>query len=87
MRRAIGHLGRVLLGLVFLAAGLLKAIDPAEFVRQIDGYGMVGAGTAGFLAPILIAVEITLGVLLLTGVRPRASVPAGSPGESPQNAS
>lgn len=77
MRRAIGHLGRLLLGLVFLAAGLLKAIDPAEFARQIGGYGMVGTGTAGFASPILIALEVTLGVLLVAGAWPRAATLAG----------
>ena len=78
LRPAIGHLGRLALGLVFLAAGILKALDPAEFARQIAGYGLVGAGPAAVAAPLLIALETTLGVALLAGFRPRPAALAGA---------
>jgi len=71
MKRSVGHLGRLLLGLVFLAAGLLKAIDPVEFARQVAAYGLIGPGTAALAAPLLIALEITLGVALIAGAWPR----------------
>jgi putative oxidoreductase len=70
-RRAAGHLGRVTLGLIFLVAGTLKALDPAEFAHQIQGYGILGAPLSAQAAPILIVLEIVLGVALLAGVRPR----------------
>jgi uncharacterized membrane protein YphA (DoxX/SURF4 family) len=77
MRRLIGHAGRILIGLVFLAAGLLKTIDPEQFARQIAGYGIVGAGFAGLAAPVLIAFEVTLGVVLIAGAWPRAGALIG----------
>ncbi|MFQ5877864.1 MAG: DoxX family protein [Acidobacteriota bacterium] len=72
IRLAAGHLGRVLLGLIFLVAGILKGLDPAEFARQIAAYGIIGPGAAGLAAPLFIALETTLGVALLAGFRPRA---------------
>src|SRR5260221_7297825 len=69
-----GHLGRLALGAIFLAAGLLKALDPAEFARQIAGFGLVGPAFATTGAPILIAIEIGLGTALLAGFRPRTAL-------------
>jgi uncharacterized membrane protein YphA (DoxX/SURF4 family) len=70
-RPLAGHASRLALGLVFLAAGLLKSLDPEEFARQIVGYGLVGPGASAAAAPILIALEVTLAVALLAGFRPR----------------
>lgn len=70
-RRVAGHLGRVALGLIFLAAGLLKAVDPAEFAHQIQEYGILGARLSAQVAPALIVLELVLAVALLAGVRPR----------------
>ncbi len=64
-RLLIGHLARLVLGLVFLLAGVAKAVDPAEFAHEIEGYGLVGPGLSAIAAPLLIAVEMTLGVALL----------------------
>jgi uncharacterized membrane protein YphA (DoxX/SURF4 family) len=69
--RLAGHAARLALGGVFVAAGVLKALDVAEFARQTASYGLITAGWAAFLAPILIALETTLGVALLAGWRPR----------------
>src|SRR6266704_1430307 len=66
-RLLIGHLARLVLGLVFLLAGVAKAVDPAEFAHEIEGYGLVGPGLSAIAAPLLIAVEMTLGVALLLG--------------------
>ncbi len=68
-----GHLARVALALIFLAAGILKAIDPDEFARQIAGYGIVGPELAHLGAPLLIALEFTLGIALIVGFRPRTT--------------
>ena len=72
-RRGAGHLGRAAIGLVFLAAGVLKGLDPAEFAHQIDGYGLLGARLSSIAAPALIVLEITLAITLLAGVWPRLS--------------
>jgi uncharacterized membrane protein YphA (DoxX/SURF4 family) len=69
--RLAGHAARLALGGIFVAAGCLKALDVTEFARQTASYGLIGAGTAAFLAPLLIALETTLGVALLAGWRPR----------------
>lgn len=69
-RRAAGHFGRVALGFVFLAAGILKGLDPAEFAHQMAGYGILGSRPAGVMAPVLIVLELVLGVALVAGVRP-----------------
>lgn len=68
--RVAGHAGRLSLGLIFLVAGFLKALDPAEFAHQVAGYGMVGARLSSLGAPALIVFEIALGVALLAGARP-----------------
>lgn len=77
LRRALpwlGHVARIGLGLVFLGAGMLKMTDPAEFGRQIAGYGIIGEGLAAFSSPLLIAFETTLGIALLLGFRLRVTV-------------
>ncbi len=68
--RAAGHLGRILLGLIFLAAGFLKGLDPVEFAHQIADYGLVGKHLSAVAAPALIVFEIVLGIALVAGVRP-----------------
>ena len=69
--RIAAHVARIALGVIFVAAGVLKSLDVAEFARQTAEYGIVGPGTAAVLAPLLIAFETTLGVGLLIGWRPR----------------
>ncbi len=73
LRLVAGHLARVALGLIFLMAGVLKAIDPAEFARQISEYGIIGRGLSQIGAPILIAFELTLAFALIAGVWPRGT--------------
>jgi putative oxidoreductase len=73
LRVATGHAARIFLGLVFLLAGLAKAVDPAEFAFEMASYGIVGARVSAVAGPILIALEIVLGVALLAGVRTRAA--------------
>lgn len=69
--RIAAHVARIALGIIFVAAGVLKSLDVAEFARQTAEYGVVGPGAAALLAPLLIAFETTLGVALLIGWRPR----------------
>jgi len=58
---------RILVGLVLLAAGALKAADPTLAVMAVGAYGLVPPRAAlaiGFLLP---GVEIAVGAALLTG--------------------
>jgi uncharacterized membrane protein YphA (DoxX/SURF4 family) len=72
--RWLGHLARLGLGLIFVFAGLTKIADPVEFGYQIAGYGVIGPGLADVAAPLLIALEMTLGIALLVGFRLRVSI-------------
>ncbi|OLC54343.1 MAG: hypothetical protein AUH92_04175 [Acidobacteria bacterium 13_1_40CM_4_69_4] len=72
-RRGSGHLGRVAIGLVFLVAGVLKGLDPAEFVHQVAGDGLLGPRLSSLAAPALIVFEIALAIALLAGAWPRLS--------------
>ena len=58
---------RVVVGLVFLSSGLLKAMDAAAFA---DLMGKYGAAWFGYGAPVFI-MEVLLGVLLIFNIRPR----------------
>ena len=71
-----GHVARLALGFIFLAAGLLKSLDVAEFARQTAEYGVIGPGPSAVIAPLLIGLECTLAVALITGWRPRATATA-----------
>lgn len=61
-----------LLGAVLIVAGILKALHPLDFAREIAGYGILtdAVGT-GMLAFALIVVECGLGAALLVSLRPR----------------
>jgi uncharacterized membrane protein YphA (DoxX/SURF4 family) len=59
------------LGLIFLAAGFLKAADPAEFARQIGTYGIVPQILTSPLAILMIPLEVALGSALVLGYRTR----------------
>ena len=78
LKPAVGHTARCLLGLVFLVAGLLKALDPAEFSHQMAGYGIIGPELTAVVAPLLIALETTLGIALLAGFKLRSSLLAAA---------
>ncbi|SRR6266446_1902642 len=73
LRVAAGHAARIVLGLVFVLAGVAKAVDPAEFAFEMAGYGIVGARFSAIAAPILIALEIALGAALLAAVHTRVT--------------
>ena len=51
LRRWIGHGARIILGLIFLVAGVLKAFDPNEFAHQIAGYGIIAPALSVAAAP------------------------------------
>ena len=62
MPQQLSKIFRFLIGLVFLLSGLLKAIDTAAFADLMSEYG---ATWFGFAAPLIIFIEIFLGVMLL----------------------
>lgn len=72
MAKLVGRIAGRGLGLLFLAAGILKALVPLEFAKEIGGYGIVTDPVAtGVLAFGLIVVECGLGAALLANLRPR----------------
>lgn len=68
MYQRITSILRFIVGLVFMISGLLKAIDTAAFANLMSDYGPVWLGIG---APLLIAIELFLGVLLIFNLRPR----------------
>jgi uncharacterized membrane protein YphA (DoxX/SURF4 family) len=58
------------LGAVCLLAGLEKARAPKEFVQGVRQYGLVPARFAPIVGGALIATELVLGALLVTGLVP-----------------
>jgi len=73
MKRLIPFLIRLLLGTVFVAAGALKALDPAAFANDVARYGMVPYPLVNLVALTLPWVELSAGALLVLGVWKRAS--------------
>ena len=78
MIKSITLIARLLLGVVFVFSGFVKAIDPLGTTYKIEDY-LFAFGDffitflplAQTLAILLIAVEFTLGVCLLLNVRPK----------------
>ena len=62
MPQQLSKIFRFLVGLVFLLSGLLKAIDTAAFADLMSEYG---ATWFGFAAPLIIFIEIFLGIMLV----------------------
>ena len=58
------------LGAVCLLAGLEKARAPKDFVQGVRQYGLVASRIAPIVGGALIATELVLGVLLVTGLVP-----------------
>ncbi|MFM8392325.1 MAG: MauE/DoxX family redox-associated membrane protein [Acidobacteriota bacterium] len=66
----------VVIGLVFLIAGALKAWEPLDFMRQIGDYQILTASLPiKLVAWVMIVVEIALGTALLIGYRRRWTLP------------
>lgn len=59
---------RIVVGLVFAVSALFKTIDAATFANLMGQYG---AAWFGYAAPVLIATEFALAVLLILNIRPR----------------
>jgi uncharacterized membrane protein YphA (DoxX/SURF4 family) len=75
--RWVSTAARLVLGGVFLLAGVLKAVDPQSSVAAVRAYQLLPAWTATIVGWGLPFAEIALGLLLLTGIGTRA-VAAGA---------
>jgi len=65
----VGLASRLIVGGIFIYAGYLKAVSPAEeFAYAIEGYKIVPAWLALWTALILPWLEIYLGLMLATGL-------------------
>jgi uncharacterized membrane protein YphA (DoxX/SURF4 family) len=68
-KRWIGIGAGVFLGLVLLLAAWTKAIDPVAFAEQITAEGLDGVLSARGLAFVALALELAVGLALVSGVR------------------
>ena len=69
---------RLVLGGVFLVAGVLKAIDPQSSVAAVRAYQLLPTSLATFVGWGLPFAEIALGLLLLAGIATRAVAAAAA---------
>lgn len=73
MKNWIGLVARLVVGGVWIAAGVLKVFDPDASVRAVRAYQLLPEAivpTVGYLLPV---VEIVVGVCLVLGVLVRPS--------------
>jgi uncharacterized membrane protein YphA (DoxX/SURF4 family) len=74
----VSTLARLILAGVLLAAGILKAIDPAGSVAAVRAYELVPSPLATPIGWGLPFVEMGLGLLLLVGLHTRAAAIASA---------
>jgi uncharacterized membrane protein YphA (DoxX/SURF4 family) len=72
----IGRLALIGIGLVFLAAGGLKALDPEAFAEQVTGYGIIPASFSQIVVYTLLPFEVALGIALIVGYRRKLVIAA-----------
>jgi uncharacterized membrane protein YphA (DoxX/SURF4 family) len=71
-RSLLWHAVAIIIGGLFIYAGVVKVIDPVEFAREIDNYQMLPWTMSVWLALYLPWVEIFCGLALITRVLYRA---------------
>ncbi len=64
---------RIIVGGIFIWAGVLKIIDPLGFAQSIENYRVVSRPLAFFVAVWLPWVEVLSGAFLIIGVLKRSS--------------
>jgi len=72
MKKYASLLLRIGLGGLFLAAGIMKLLDPAMFTGMLEGMGFP---MAAFFAWIVIVVEVLGGASVVAGFKLKWSVP------------
>lgn len=66
---------RVLVGLLFASAGILKLLQPwQEFAAQIRNYEVIGGPLVNVAAQVLPWIQAVFGLLLILGLFPRISL-------------
>lgn len=73
MLRWVGLLARLVVGGVWLWAGLLKISDPEASITAVRGYQLLPASAAEVVGRALPTVEVALGAVLLLGLLHRFS--------------
>jgi len=64
---------RLVLGGLFVYAGVVKVVDPLDFAQNIRNYRLVGQSLSFMAAVVLPWLEILAGVALAAGIWKRAS--------------
>jgi len=64
---------RLIVGTVFVVAGMLKIADPAKFAVDVSHYRLVPPGLLNLVAILVPWIEFTAGVFVLAGVWLRAA--------------
>ena len=64
---------RLVLGGLFVYAGVVKVLDPLDFAQDIRNYRLVGQSLSFIAAVVLPWLEILAGVVLAAGIWTRAS--------------
>jgi len=74
---AVLLLARVAIGMVFLYAALLKMMRPYDFLSDVYAYEILGPQFGVLLATTLPALEMAVGVCLMTGIFLEGALVAG----------
>jgi uncharacterized membrane protein YphA (DoxX/SURF4 family) len=61
-------ISRLILGFIFLYAGMEKITDPEGFARSVNNYKLLPYSAINIIALILPWLEVTAGLLLLFGI-------------------
>lgn len=67
MKKILLLVVRIILGVVFISAGIGKVLNPTDFANDIDNYRMLPYVLVTVMAVILPWVEIIVGLLLIFG--------------------
>jgi uncharacterized membrane protein YphA (DoxX/SURF4 family) len=73
-RRLLWRVVAIIIGGIFIYAGVVKVVDPAEFARDIDNYKMLPWQMSVWLGLYLPWIEIVCGLALVTRVLYRGGV-------------
>jgi putative oxidoreductase len=64
---------RLVIGFLFIFAGLGKAADPALFAKEIMNYSIMQVSIVNIMALTMPWIELVVGILLIAGVRIKAN--------------
>jgi len=76
--RWVGTLLRLIVGGVWIAAGVIKLPTPESSVTAVRAYQLLPTGTTNFVGHVLPILEIAVGVLLVLGLFTRVSAVASA---------